>query len=316
MKNTIIITFLSIFLINHCLSQLSINTKTDKEVYESGEIIILSGTVTNDSDSTITIIGNVQGFFFPRYFNDVELQMTHLLAEIEYEFPPRTSYTSEYIIDPKRLGLPNMDGVDTLISRYSWYTETTSTFIMDTVSISAPAYKGGQVLIDYSINAPVSDIEALRDSMNATVMTSDTLLTLISERWQTSGFVLDSLVTKYKDDPRILNLYADREIFLDSLFVTNVDNSVDYEIDFTLYQNYPNPFNPVTTISYELPTRAFVKLTIYNIIGQIVDTLVNNEQERGRHQIVWDASSLPSGVYYYQLRTKDYVKTKKMLLIQ
>jgi|GEM_PF-2864786 len=318
MKNTIIIIFVSISMINPCLSQLSINTTTDKDVYEYGEIIILSGTVTNESDSAITIIGNVQGFFFPGYFNDIELQLTHLPAEVGYDFPPRTSYTSQFIFDPIRLGLPNSDGVDILISRYSWHTETEFISIMDTASITAPAYKGGQVFINYSMNAPVSDIEALRDSMNAAVMTSDTLeyLNSISERWQTSGYILDSLITKYQNDPRILYLYADREVFLDSLFVTNVDNSVDYDIDFTLYQNYPNPFNPVTTISYELSNRAPVNLRIYNIIGQKVETLVNNEQKRGRYQIVWDASSLPGGIYYYQLRTKDYVQTKKMLLIQ
>jgi hypothetical protein len=85
---------------------------------------------------------------------------------------------------------------------------------------------------------------------------------------------------------------------------------------FMLYQNYPNPFNPSTTISYDLPQRAHVKLTVYNILGQEVATLVDKEQEPGRYNVKFDASGLPSGVYFYTLQTPYFTKTNKMVLVK
>jgi hypothetical protein len=85
---------------------------------------------------------------------------------------------------------------------------------------------------------------------------------------------------------------------------------------FMLYQNYPNPFNPSTTISYDLPERSRVKLSIYNILGQEVATLVNGEQEPGRYNINFDASGLPSGIYFYTLQTPYFTKTNKMVLVK
>jgi hypothetical protein len=85
---------------------------------------------------------------------------------------------------------------------------------------------------------------------------------------------------------------------------------------FALYQNYPNPFNPSTTISYDLPQRARVKLAIYNLLGQEVATLVDGEQEPGRYNINFDASGLPSGIYFYTLQTPYFTKTNKMVLVK
>jgi hypothetical protein len=83
---------------------------------------------------------------------------------------------------------------------------------------------------------------------------------------------------------------------------------------FALYPNYPNPFNPSTVISFALPKDAHVTLAIFNVIGQRVSTLVDERVEAGRYQISWDASGLPSGVYYYQLKAEGFVRTNKMIL--
>ena len=86
--------------------------------------------------------------------------------------------------------------------------------------------------------------------------------------------------------------------------------------EFTLSQNYPNPFNPVTIISYQLPETEFVTLKIYDILGNEVVTLVNEEKPAGSYNFSFDASKLPSGVYYYKLRAGNYVETKKMMLLK
>ena len=86
---------------------------------------------------------------------------------------------------------------------------------------------------------------------------------------------------------------------------------------FELKQNYPNPFNPTTLISYQIPNAAFVKLTIYDILGRKINTLVNEFQNSNLYSKEFDANGLPSGVYFYRLKAGDHVVlTKKMLLIR
>jgi len=85
---------------------------------------------------------------------------------------------------------------------------------------------------------------------------------------------------------------------------------------FALEQNYPNPFNPATVIRYALGERAAVSLTVYNILGQNVATLVNAVQDPGPHQVTFDASRLASGVYLYRLQAGSFVRTLKLLLIR
>lgn len=84
----------------------------------------------------------------------------------------------------------------------------------------------------------------------------------------------------------------------------------------TLMQNYPNPFNPSTTIRFALPVAGNTRLSVYNITGQEVVLLANGHLTAGAHQLTFDASTLPSGVYFYSLRQGDMTVTKKMLLMK
>ncbi len=87
--------------------------------------------------------------------------------------------------------------------------------------------------------------------------------------------------------------------------------------NFNLSQNYPNPFNPETTIKYSLPSSGFVKLDIFNILGQKVKTLINGIKSAGTYNVNWNASSLPSGVYFYSLNfNNNQQAVKKMLLLK
>jgi photosystem II stability/assembly factor-like uncharacterized protein len=85
---------------------------------------------------------------------------------------------------------------------------------------------------------------------------------------------------------------------------------------FQLYQNYPNPFNPSTTIEFDIPERTNVKLVIYDILGREVETIIDKELEPGKYKINFTATNLPSGVYFYTLKTPKFTKTNKMLLIK
>lgn len=85
---------------------------------------------------------------------------------------------------------------------------------------------------------------------------------------------------------------------------------------YALAQNFPNPFNPLTTIRYQLPKDGLVTLKIYDILGSVVKTLVNEEKVAGKYEVYFNASSFASGVYMYKLNVNDYIDTKKMILLK
>jgi len=85
---------------------------------------------------------------------------------------------------------------------------------------------------------------------------------------------------------------------------------------YRLLENYPNPFNPTTQISYSLAKASNVTLTIYDILGREVATLVNGKNEPGEHSVSWNALNVPSGVYFYRIVAGDFVQTKKMILLK
>ena len=87
-------------------------------------------------------------------------------------------------------------------------------------------------------------------------------------------------------------------------------------IEFTVAQNYPNPFNPSTVISWQLAAGSFVTLKVYDVLGREVITLVNRYYITGKYKVNFNANGLPSGVYFYRLITKDFIQTKKMMLVR
>jgi len=91
--------------------------------------------------------------------------------------------------------------------------------------------------------------------------------------------------------------------------------------EFRLYDAYPNPFNPVTTVRYDLPKNSLVTITIYDMLGKKVKTLINQIQDAGHQYIIWDGtntngSSIGVGVYLYQIQIEHYTQTKKMVLLK
>ena len=91
--------------------------------------------------------------------------------------------------------------------------------------------------------------------------------------------------------------------------------------EFALHQNYPNPFNPITTINYDLPQQTYVNLMIYDILGREVVKLVSEETPAGYQSVIWNTRNqfgtpVSAGIYFYQIQTKGFVKTRKMVLLK
>jgi hypothetical protein len=95
-------------------------------------------------------------------------------------------------------------------------------------------------------------------------------------------------------------------------------NPISSEIPdkYYLYQNYPNPFNPSTNIKFQIKDSRFVNLKVYNILGKEIATLINEKLKPGEYEVSFDGSGLASGIYFYKLITRDFVQTRKMLMIK
>jgi hypothetical protein len=94
------------------------------------------------------------------------------------------------------------------------------------------------------------------------------------------------------------------------------DNTGNIPSVFLLDQNYPNPFNPVTTIGYSLPFSGMVELTVYDVLGKNVATIVSERQSAGYHRVVWNAADQSSGVYFYHLKSGNHQAVRRMILMR
>jgi len=83
-----------------------------------------------------------------------------------------------------------------------------------------------------------------------------------------------------------------------------------------LEQNYPNPFNPSTTIQFTLPSRSFVSLKVFAVIGREVATIVSEELSAGSYSRTWNAANMSSGIYFYRLQAGTFTETKKLILLR
>jgi len=122
----------------------------------------------------------------------------------------------------------------------------------------------------------------------------------------------DSLMTGTKQYYRLKQLNLDGSYKYSKIAEINLE----LPSEFALYQNYPNPFNPVTTISYQIPKECHVKLTVYDILGNIVVSLINKEQDSGFYSVKFNSQNLSSGIYFYRLETDSFFDTKQMIVLK
>ncbi|MBE0572646.1 MAG: M20/M25/M40 family metallo-hydrolase [Ignavibacteriaceae bacterium] len=126
----------------------------------------------------------------------------------------------------------------------------------------------------------------------------------------------------FTDNPQVSGVnqlyYRLKQVDFDGTFSYSDVVNVSYDVpaEFVLSQNYPNPFNPSTRISYFVPQESFVSIKVYDFLGREVITLVNETKSTGSYEIIFDASNLPSGTYFYTLIAENYSSTKKMILIK
>jgi hypothetical protein len=141
---------------------------------------------------------------------------------------------------------------------------------------------------------------------------TDTLITINNDvNNEVFNFVFSKEPTTLVFDPQV-------NIILKAANTTlvSVEDGEQLPLEFKLEQNYPNPFNPSTTIRFTLPEKEFVTLKIYDVMGDEVAVLLNEEKETGAHSTEFDASRLASGTYFYKLQAGNNIETRKMILLK
>ena len=191
-------------------------------------------------------------------------------------------------------------GLDGAVTRYRTWSETREVLANGgriSMSIGEPLYTGHLVMLAGFTNdgKPIVHDPAKSNGYSYIYNKSS-----LSHSWFDKGGVA---YTFYNSDSI-------------SVFVENDYPETILANDFNLYQNYPNPFNPITSIQYSIGSRQFVQLKIYDILGIEVETLVDEEKPKGNYQVNWNAVNLPSGIYFYQLKTVSSNQTRKMTLLK
>jgi endonuclease/exonuclease/phosphatase family metal-dependent hydrolase len=239
-----------------------------------------------------TPLGKINFFNTHLSFNDVNVRVQQVQQIIPY-------------IENIELGNP---GIATILTgdfndrptafTIRLLTETgTDTFYISTFAESNPGNPG------YTIpsNSPNAKIDYVFYK-NAGSFVIDTSIIVMDQPYSGNNFCSDHLgiLTTFKEG------------------VVSVDEGMDLRPDkFELYQNYPNPFNPITKISWQLARSSFVSLKVYDILGNEVTTLINEYEESGLHSSSFNfESTLPSGIYFYQLIANNFLDTKKMILLR
>ncbi len=116
-------------------------------------------------------------------------------------------------------------------------------------------------------------------------------------------------------NPDLLDVNDSSFVIVDAMSVED-ESSTDVPIKFSLSQNFPNPFNPQTTIFYSIPEAAFVRIKVYDIIGNEIKVLASEQKTAGKHMVIFDGSNFNSGIYFYRIQAGRYSETRKMLLIK
>jgi hypothetical protein len=185
---------------------------------------------------------------------------------------------------------------------YSWsYEQAGDHYVVDLTIEQVQDISGSEEVFTMPLDVMISGLSGL---------VQDTLPVWNNEQIQTFQLITDI-------EPAIIELDPENWVLNESNEVSSIkDQDESLPKTYNLQQNYPNPFNPVTTINYQLPITDNVELSIFNLQGQKIETLVSEQQSAGDHAYQFDGRNLASGVYYYQLISGSFRDVKKMILLR
>lgn len=286
------------------------SVKTNKTEYSYGEVIEVSASLHNNTDSTLHLHPECVTHMHARVVGVQFNEMSNLSDGCEWWMKPGQTETWVFKLDPAELGFPVKDG-EQIIYAYGYH-------MADSVRITAPKYYGGRVEVRYNISL-TDKRDTFFAKIKADLIRRDTLTSInkYDEIWSVTGMSIDSLVMAYMISPYYFGYMSTyRMAEKGTSTVTSVESENLVPCEFRLYNNYPNPFNPVTTIAYSLDKPGKIRIEVFDLLGNIVDKIFDGHQTEGIHRITYDGSKLSSGTYIYRLLSGNSVLSNKFILLK
>lgn len=180
---------------------------------------------------------------------------------------------------------------------------------------------GGQNFVHQLVAREISNEDVFGDTLSSGIWNTNqsftkTISTTIKSAWIPENCKF--LIVVYKlVNPGILVLSEIQQSYRGNVTGSvGIKKEIEFVEDYLLSQNYPNPFNPKTNIKFSIPKNTFVELKVFDIIGKEIITLCNQQLQKGLYNVELNSSALPSGMYFYSLKTSEFSETKKMILVK
>lgn len=193
--------------------------------------------------------------------------------------------------------------------------------VTDSVKFMAERYIGGKVYVYFDRDiVDTTEAKYYADSLNVEI--SEDYDGYMPRHpgyfWDVDSMLVDSLISRLSNDDKVLESDVKGRYRIESINVirTSVEDQKGERGQFSLSQNYPNPFNPETTIEFSLEQAGFVELTVFDLMGRRIKTLVESRMISGLHSVKLGSEELSSGTYIYRLKTSNGILTKRFTLIK
>lgn len=295
-------------------AQVVTEATSNKTVYEYGEIMEVSLKVTNTSDEPFAYRGSSTGKHYVYSFSGFDTSPRYWLTdEVRDTLWKNQSIEITWQIEPKFTSFPTFTGEQT-VKMHIWGAT-------DSVKFNAQQYLGG-VLNVYFDRDVVDSTEAVyyADSLNVEITEGRGGYIPRHPRyyWKTDSILVDTLINNLLPDENVLSAEVEGRYQISQInyIRTSIEDPIPERKSFSLSQNYPNPFNPETKIEFTLPRSGYIELTVFDLMGRKVRTLIEKTMASGDHTVNFNSEELPSGTYIYRLKTSSGVITKKLTLIK
>ena len=265
--------------------------ETDKTEYEYGEAIELDFTIENTGDSVFTIRGSssCQAQF---KFNDFESELHTVctLDDLDVMFSPGSFRTWSWVIEPRKLGLPDTTGTQTIIAGFGPYS--------DTLQIDAPKFNGGPLTVQINAGTSADTIEVIKSDLNAVVFESILFGNGVTyEEWGIEGISPEEAIEAYSNHPAFQSVSSNRLVQYATIVNTQKEVARKVDIESVVY---PNPFHTDATLKINGTSHQRVQVKIYDLLGRERMTLYNGYLT-GMKELAIDGSTLPNGIYFYKI---------------
>lgn len=200
---------------------------------------------------------------------------------------------------------------------------STILFAQNTYEVK-PGVKNNAIVLELSNVSPTEsannlEVKLIRSSQNLIFNQKEKMIENITQKTEkeaTFSFDVEYNIGNTKADTIEFMIINNQSVYLTKQFILQYSTPIEYKLE----QNYPNPFNPTTKIRYSIPNVGSevqsINLTVYDILGNQIKTLVDEPQEPGYHEIDFNASILASGVYIYRLSAGNFISVKKMMVLK